>query len=146
MFIDILQGTLASIEDYGKDLSGVESLLRKHDELERNVILLNDSFEKIKDQGDKLKTSDAKMKQDLDLKITLVMENFSRVNQLVVNRRDMLEQHKLLHLFLSDYDDLISWLQDLFQHLKYDDLPQNLKASEEALRLHQERKVHFFIS
>ena len=77
---------MASIEDYGKDLSGVESLLRKHDELERNVILLNDSFEKMKDEGESLKTNETKMKHNLDLKITVMMENFARVNQLVVNR------------------------------------------------------------
>jgi spectrin beta len=80
------QGSLASIEEYGKDLPGVESLLRKHDELERNVILLNDSFEKMKDKGESLKRNETKMKQDLDLKITVMMENFARVNQLVVNR------------------------------------------------------------
>ena len=77
---------MASIEDYGKDLSGVESLLRKHDELERNVILLNDSFEKMKDEGESLKTNETKMTHNLDLKITVMMENFARVNQLVVNR------------------------------------------------------------
>ena len=80
------QGSLASIEEYGKDLPGVESLLRKHDELERNVILLNDSFKKMKDKGESLKRNETKMKQDLDLKITVMMENFARVNQLVVNR------------------------------------------------------------
>ena len=80
------QGSLASIEEYGKDLPGVESLLRKHDELERNVILLNDSFEKMKDKGESLKRNETKIKQDLDLKITVMMENFARVNQLVVNR------------------------------------------------------------
>ena len=80
------QGSLASIEEYGKDLPGVESLLRKHDELERNVILLNDSFENMKDKGESLKRNETKMKQDLDLKITVMMENFARVNQLVVNR------------------------------------------------------------
>ncbi len=56
----------------------------------------------------------------------------------------MLEEHKLLHMFLSDYDDLTSWLQDLLQHLRSDDLPQNLKASEEALEVHQERRVSIF--
>ena len=80
------QGTLASIEDYGKDLPGVETLLRKHDELERNVIMLNDSFEKIKDEGERLKKNETKKKKDVDLKITAMMENFARVNQLVVNR------------------------------------------------------------
>ena len=60
--------------------------MRKHDELERNVILLNDSFEKIKDEGESLKSNETKMKHDLDLKITIMMENFARVNQLVVNR------------------------------------------------------------
>jgi spectrin beta len=80
------QGSLASVEEYGKDLPGVESLLRKHDELERNVILLNDSFEKMKDKGESLKRNETKIKQDLDLKITVMMENFARVNQLVVNR------------------------------------------------------------
>ena len=50
-------------------------------------------------------------------------------------------EHKLLHMFLSDYDDLMSWLQDLLQHLSSDDLPQSLKASEEALGIHQERRV-----
>jgi hypothetical protein len=53
----------------------------------------------------------------------------------------MLEEHKLLHMFLSDYDDLLSWLQDLLDHLKSDELPQNLKASEEALGVHRERRV-----
>ena len=86
MFQRVFQGSLASIEDYGKDLAGVESLLRKHDELERNVILLNDSFEKMKDEGEKLKTHETRMKHDLDLKVTAMMENFARVNQLVVNR------------------------------------------------------------
>ena len=57
------------------------------------------------------------------------------------SRRDILEEHKLLHMFLSDYDDLMSWLQDLLQHLRSDDLPQSLKASEEALEVHQERRV-----
>ena len=82
----LFKGSLASIEDYGKDLAGVESLLRKHDELERNVILLNESFEKIKDEGENLKKNEKNKRHDLDAKVTTMMDNLARVNQLVVNR------------------------------------------------------------
>lgn len=74
------------MEDYGKDLPSVQSLLRKHDELERNVLLLNKSFEKIKDEGEILKKSETKFQLDLDLKITVMIEAFSHVNKLVVSR------------------------------------------------------------
>ena len=60
---------------------------------------------------------------------------------LLVFRRAMLEEHRLLLVFLSDYEDLVCWLRDLLQRLKSEDLPRNLKATEEAIRVHDERKV-----
>lgn len=53
----------------------------------------------------------------------------------------MLEQHRLRLVFLSDYQSLVSWLRDLIQRLKSEDFPQNLKTTEEALGVHDERKV-----
>ena len=80
------QGSLAAVEEYGKDLPGVESLLRKHDELERSMGILNKSLDKLKDEGDRLKNSNPAKIGDLDFKVGEIMENFARVNQLVGNR------------------------------------------------------------
>ena len=61
-------------------------MLRKHNDLERGGIILNDSLKKLKAEGEKLKCNNPDKKDDLDLRLTDLMENFARVNELVVCR------------------------------------------------------------
>ena len=56
-------------------------------------------------------------------------------------RKVGLDDSSNLHRFLSDYRDLISWIQDMKTVISADELAKDVAGAEALLERHQENKV-----
>ena len=58
-----------------------------------------------------------------------------------VERKRRLDDSYHLHRFLSDFRDLLSWIQDMKAIISADDLAKDVAGAEALLERHQEHKV-----
>ena len=86
MFVFVLQALLFSSEDFGRDVPGVEALLRKHDDLERDLTVIEDKMEALENEAHRLVKSQPDMVRVVQAKQTEIIENWERLNDLFDER------------------------------------------------------------
>ena len=77
---------ISSSDDYGRDLPGVEALLRKHDDLERDLTVIEGKMEALESEARRLARSQAHMVSTIQEKQTEIIENWERLNDLFDER------------------------------------------------------------
>ncbi|KAJ7373044.1 hypothetical protein OS493_014188 [Desmophyllum pertusum] len=134
------KAVIFSSDDFGRDLPGVEALLRKHDDLERDLTVIEGKMEVLESEARRLARSQAHMVRAIQTKQTEIIENWERLNDLFDERKGKLEANRLLQIFLMDYRDLMAWMTDLATRISSGEPAKNVREAEALLELHTERK------
>lgn len=82
----VFQAVIFSSEDIGRDLPGVEALLRKHDDLERDLTVIEGKMEVLESEAHRLARSQAHMVPAIQSKQTEIIESWERLNDLFDER------------------------------------------------------------
>lgn len=82
----VFQAVIFSSDDFGRDLPGVEALLRKHDDLERDLTVIESKMEALESEARRLARSQAHMVRAIQEKQTEIIENWERLNDLFDER------------------------------------------------------------
>eukprot|EP00069_Balaena_mysticetus_P007680 bmy_19330T0 len=106
-------------EDYGKDLVSSEALFHSHKTLERNLAVMNDKIQQ--------------MKEDL-------VSNWGHIRTLATSRYEKLQASYRYQRFLSDYDELSGWMKEKTALINADELPTDVTSGEALLDRHQQHK------
>ena len=80
------QAMRLSSRDYGKDLPGVEALLRKHDDLERDLTVIEDQMEILESEAHRLVRCQPHMAQTVQVEQANIIESWERLNDLFDGR------------------------------------------------------------
>ncbi|XP_068689103.1 spectrin beta chain-like isoform X1 [Montipora foliosa] len=134
------KAVIFSSEDFGRDLPGVEALLRKHDDLERDLTVIEGKMEVLEKEANRLARSQVHMVAKIQAKQTEIIENWERLNDLFDERKNKLDANRLLQIFLMDYRDLMTWMTDLATRISSGEPAKNVREAEALLELHLERK------
>ena len=73
-------------DDYGRDLPGVEALLRKHDDLERDLTVIEGKMEAFESEARRLARSQPHMVATIQERQKGIIENWERLNDLFDER------------------------------------------------------------
>ena len=73
-------------DDYGRDLPGVEALLRKHDDLERDLTVIECKMEALESEARRLARSQPHMVATIQERQKGIIENWERLNDLFDER------------------------------------------------------------
>ena len=73
-------------DDYGRDLPGVEALLRKHDDLERDLTVIEGKMEALESEARRLARSQPHMVATIQERQKGIIENWERLNDLFDER------------------------------------------------------------
>ena len=110
-------------DDYGKDLAGVQALLRRHEELERDLTVIEDKLDvhlrkyfcvisfilqHLDKESERLVESQPSSSELLQEKLTEIIENWEKLNERADARRTILEESLTYQQFLADLRDLVS--------------------------------------
>ncbi|XP_073494936.1 spectrin beta chain, non-erythrocytic 5 isoform X1 [Phyllobates terribilis] len=128
-------------DDIAKDLSGVQSQLRKHEALEHELSGNEHQLQELVDAADSA-LSRCSGEQNLKLQQiqNKVVEKWELMKTKVEKRRTDLEQARELYLFLAAVRDYFSWAAEITREMNVEETIRGVLASSERLNAHQDLK------
>lgn len=129
-----------SSEDFGRDLASVQALKRKHEALDRDLIALEEKVNQLSKDADELSDKHPDSKETIQDKKDALLSAWRNLKQKSIKRNEQLDVSYLLHRFLSDYRDLLSWLTDMKAVISADELAKDVAGVEALMERHGEHK------
>ncbi|XP_066281028.1 spectrin beta chain, non-erythrocytic 5-like isoform X2 [Branchiostoma lanceolatum] len=130
-----------SSEDYGKDLASVESLQRRHEDMERDMTAIVAKLEALGTEAETLVHKQPNMAEAIQQKQVEVIENWEKLNDHAEARKEKLAASYQLQKFLKEFKDLNTWMSDMVGRMTSGELAKDVTGAENMLELHNERKV-----
>jgi len=130
-----------SIEDLGKDLRSVQALQRKHEGLERDLAALGDKVTQLNDAANKMSKNHPDSGVIIQDGKTEINEEWTQLNTKALLRKEKLLDSYDLQRFLSDYRDLMSWINSMKGLIESDELAIDVTGAEALLERHQEHRT-----
>ncbi|EEZ99233.1 spectrin alpha chain isoform X4 [Tribolium castaneum] len=129
-----------SSDDYGRDLASVQALQRKHEGVERDLAALEDKVSTIGKEADRLCAIHGDHADQIQSKRAEIEDYWQSLTAKAKERRDKLLESYALHRFLSDFRDLVSWINDMKAIISADELAKDVAGAEALLERHQEHR------
>ena len=113
------QGKAITTDDFGKDLAGVEALLRKHEEVEGELTVIEKKLESLAKEASRLSSQQKQSASKIGEKQAEIIEQWELLIQQADERRTKLEDSRKLQQFLSTRRDVVSvWCHTTLAHLR----------------------------
>ncbi|KAK4883333.1 hypothetical protein RN001_006652 [Aquatica leii] len=135
-WLDEVEAQLKST-DYGKDLSSVNNLLKRHAVLENDVHQHTENCEIIHDTAEQFLKNSHFRGEELHERAQIAITRFHQIQEPLQARRDLLEASSMLHQFTRDVDDELLWLAEREPLASSSDLGNSLIAVQSLLKKHQ---------
>lgn len=123
-------------EDHGKDLSSVANLLKRHTNLENDVLGHNEACESIKDTAASFQKSNHFLSDEIQKRALVTINRYHSLQEPMQIRRDNLEDAKLLHQFARDVEDELHWLSEKEPLAASNDLGNSLTTVQRLQKKH----------
>lgn len=135
-WMDDIETQLQS-EDHGKDLSSVANLLKRHTNLENDVLGHNEACESIKETAANFHRTKHFMCDEIQERAQAAINKYHSLQEPIQIRRDNLEDAKLLHQFIRDVEDELHWLSEKEPLAASSDLGSSLMTVQRLQKKHQ---------
>merc|ERR1712223_2207358 len=138
--------SLLNTDDSGKDLASVQSLTKKHQLVEADILSHDVRIKDMNEQADSLISSEQFDAKDIEEKRSNLNERYQLIQDLASQRQGRLNEANTLHQFFRDIADEESWIKEKKLLVGSDDYGrdligvQNLKKKHK--RLEQELASH----
>ncbi|XP_012530663.2 spectrin alpha chain isoform X3 [Monomorium pharaonis] len=134
-WMDEIETQLQS-EDHGKDLSSVTNLLKRHTNLENDVLGHNEACESIKNTAAGFQKSNHFLSDEIQKRALITINRYHGLQEPMQIRRDNLEDAKLLHQFARDVEDELRWLSEKEPLAASNDLGSSLTTVQRLQKKH----------
>lgn len=104
---------MLSTNDLGRDLPGVEALIRRHDDVERALTVIENKMEMLENEAHRLVRSQPHMARTVQTKQTEIIENWERLNdkfdeRFVIKIERKIERKTFFLLVTDATDELVA--------------------------------------
>ncbi|CAB1332446.1 unnamed protein product, partial [Coregonus sp. 'balchen'] len=128
-------------DNYGHDLASVQALQRKHEGFERDLAALGDKVNSLGETAERLIQSHPEAVDDIQEKCTELNTAWSSLVARADQRKDKLGNSHDLQRFLSDFRDLMSWINGIRSLVSSEELAKDVTGAEALLERHQEHRT-----
>lgn len=128
-------------DDLGKDLRSVQALQRKHEGLERDLAALGDKIKQLDDTANRLMQSHPETAEQTYAKQKEINEEWTQLTAKANSRKEKLLDSYDLQRFLSDYRDLMAWINSMMGLVASEELASDVTGAEALLERHQEHRM-----
>lgn len=128
--------TLLSSEDFGHDLESVQTLQRKHGALESDLAALEEKVALLEQDSNKLSDSHPEHGGQINAKRDEILQSWEKLVAKKEERKRKLQESYFLHRFLTDYRDLLSWINDIKDAMGESELAKDVNSAEAILERH----------
>lgn len=129
-------------DDLGKDLRSVQALQRKHEGLERDLAALGDKIKQLDETANRLMQSHPETAEQTYAKQKEINEEWTQLTAKANNRKEKLLDSYDLQRFLSDYRDLMAWINSMMGLVASEELASDVTGAEALLERHQVTIFH----
>uniref|UniRef100_A0A0K8TCJ0 Spectrin alpha chain n=1 Tax=Lygus hesperus TaxID=30085 RepID=A0A0K8TCJ0_LYGHE len=128
-------------DDLGKDLRSVQALQRKHEGLERDLAALGDKIRQLDETANRLMQTHPETAEQTYAKQKDINEEWTQLTAKANSRKEKLLDSYDLQRFLSDYRDLMSWINSTMSLVSSEELASDVTGAEALLERHQEHRT-----
>ncbi|KAL0850595.1 hypothetical protein ABMA28_012356 [Loxostege sticticalis] len=128
-------------DDLGKDLRSVQTLQRKHEGLERDLAALGDKIRQLDETANRLMSTHGDSADATYSKQREINEAWQQLQARANARKEKLLDSYDLQRFLSDYRDLMAWINSMMALVSSDELANDVTGAEALLERHQEHRT-----
>ncbi|XP_071600765.1 spectrin beta chain, non-erythrocytic 5 [Heliangelus exortis] len=134
------KSTLIQALDYGKDVESVENLIRRHEEMEREISVIKSKMEPLELESFRLSTRNPSINDKLTLKQQEMKNNWLRLQGQAKQRKEKLAASYQLQKFNLEMKEILDWTQNIRGLMEAGGLPKSANEAESMIEEHQERK------
>ncbi|NXD80777.1 SPTN5 protein, partial [Halcyon senegalensis] len=127
--------------DYGKDVESVENLIRRHEEMEREISIIKSKIEPLLLESFHLSTRNPSINDKLTVKKQEMKNNWLRLQGQAKQRREKLAASYQLQKFNLEMKEILDWTQNIRALMEGGGLPKSANEAESMIEEHQERKA-----
>lgn len=128
-------------DDLGKDLRGVQTLQRKHEGMERDLAALRDKIRQLDDTANRLMQSHPDTADQTYAKQKEINEEWQQIITKANLRKEKLLDSYDLQRFLSDYRDLMAWINSMMSLVSSEELANDVTGAEALIERHQVSRI-----
>lgn len=127
---------IESTQDLGNDLAAVITIQRKLFGMERDLSVIQDKLDFLRNEAQKLVKDHPESASDILARQEELDVAWDNLKRTLKNREDSLGEVSKLQTFLQDMDDFQAWLFKTQKAVASEDMPDDLPESEHFLSLH----------
>ncbi|KAM9061272.1 LOW QUALITY PROTEIN: spectrin beta chain, non-erythrocytic 5 [Sarcophilus harrisii] len=135
------KSALLQVPNYGKDLEDVERLLRKHEELDREISVIQAQMKPLEQEVDRLCQSSPEAARALTDKRLELNRHWQRLQAGAQQRSERLESSHQGQKLLTRLRELLGWMQGLKTKVETERLPSSPAEARGLMEEHQELKA-----
>ncbi|XP_059141379.1 spectrin alpha chain-like isoform X3 [Physella acuta] len=128
---------LVGSEDYGRDLTGVQNLRKKHKRLEAELENHEPAIQAVQETGEKLMNESDIGVSDIKSRLDQLASSWAELKEMAANRGDKLEQSYAFQQFSANVEEEESWITEKQHLLSTGDLGDTMAAVQGLLKKHE---------
>ncbi|XP_065916481.1 spectrin alpha chain, non-erythrocytic 1-like [Dysidea avara] len=128
---------LASTEDFGKDLTGVQNLLKKHQRFEAELDGHDSKVKAVLQNGQLLMATDQQAMADIQHRCSQLEDMWRELKQCSASRKQKLEDSLAYQQFCANVDEEESWIGEKNTLVSAEDSGDTLAAVQGLLKKHE---------
>ncbi|XP_066955513.1 spectrin beta chain, non-erythrocytic 5 isoform X7 [Macrobrachium rosenbergii] len=125
-------------DELGRDLKTVQSLQRRHDQLERELAPVEEKVRRVNMLAESVKASYPREKRAVEARQEEVQEYWGQLKGKALGRRNRLEEAVGQQIFLNSAKSLLNWVGDVKNALNSDEPARDVTTAEHLLKRHQD--------
>uniref|UniRef100_A0A2K5UN69 Spectrin alpha chain, erythrocytic 1 n=1 Tax=Macaca fascicularis TaxID=9541 RepID=A0A2K5UN69_MACFA len=134
-----------SSQDYGRDLQGVQNLLKKHRRLEGELVAHEPAIQNVLDMAEKLKDKAAVGEEEIQLRLAQFVEHWEKLKELAKARGLQLEESLEYLQFMQNAEEEEAWINEKNAMAVRGDSGDTLAATQSLLMKHEALENDFAV-
>uniref|UniRef100_A0A673IEI6 Spectrin alpha chain, non-erythrocytic 1 n=1 Tax=Sinocyclocheilus rhinocerous TaxID=307959 RepID=A0A673IEI6_9TELE len=136
---------LVSSEDYGRDLTGVQNLRKKHKRLEAELGAHEPAIQSVLETGKKLSDDNTIGQEEIHQRLAQFVEHWRELKDLAAARGQRLEESLEYQQFVANVEEEEAWINEKLNLVGSEDYGDTLAAVQGLLKKHEAFETDFTV-
>lgn len=136
---------LVGSDDYGRDLTGVQNLRKKHKRLDAELGSHEPSIQAVQDAGQKLMVESDLGVPEIEQRLQALEQNWQELKRMANLRGNKLEESLVYQQFLAKVEEEEAWISEKQQLLSVEDYGDTMAAVQGLLKKHDAFEADFAV-
>lgn len=134
---------LVGSDDYGRDLTGVQNLRKKHKRLEAELSSHEPAIQAVQDTGEKLMAESNLMTDEIQTRLRALANNWDDLRRIASERDRKLDESLAYQQFAASIEEEEAWIMEKQHLLSGEDYGDTLAAVQGLLKKHNAFETDF---